>query len=175
MISNIFDNVSSEDSLGSIFSGSAVGDFANTTGFTIIIIDILQSSYNLTILQTSYNLTSYILQSSPFSSISYLVFLPPKSKLFAKGWATEESPVPLVAMYSYNVQTQAVAYRWTSSSMSQSPPSLPLLITMMFSLDGESFTKFSGNPVIPKPEEWKDFRDPKVCLITFGRHHICGI
>ena len=33
---------------------------------------------------------------------------------------------------------------------------------MIFSLDGESFTKFSGNPVIPKPEEWKDFRDPKV-------------
>jgi len=75
------------DSLGSIFSGSAVGDPANTTG-----------------------------------------------------WATEESQVPLVAMYSYNVQTQAIAY----------------------SLDGETFTKFEDNPVIPKPEEWKDFRDPRV-------------
>ena len=36
----------------------------------------------------------------------------------------------------------------------------------MFSLDGESFTKFSGNPVIPKPEQWKDFRDPKVRVIN---------
>ena len=31
-----------------------------------------------------------------------------------------------------------------------------------FSLDGETFTKFEDNPVIPKPEEWKDFRDPRV-------------
>jgi len=75
------------DSLGTIFSGSAVGDPANTTG-----------------------------------------------------WATEDSRVPLVAMYSYNVQTQAVAY----------------------SLDGETFAKFPGNPVIEKPQEWHDFRDPKV-------------
>ena len=31
-----------------------------------------------------------------------------------------------------------------------------------FSLDGETFTKFEDNPVIPKPEQWKDFRDPRV-------------
>ena len=31
-----------------------------------------------------------------------------------------------------------------------------------FSLDGETFTKFEDNLVIPKPEEWKDFRDPRV-------------
>ena len=30
------------------------------------------------------------------------------------------------------------------------------------SLDGETFTKFEDNPVILKPEEWKDFRDPRV-------------
>ena len=66
---------------------------------------------------TSYNLTSC---NTIVTLLIHLVFLPPKSKLFAKGWATEESPVPLVAMYSYNVQTQAIAYRWTSSSMSQS-------------------------------------------------------
>ena len=50
--------------------------------------------------------------------------------------------------------------------INQSPLSLSV-ITMMFSLDGESFTKFSGNPVIPKPEEWKDFRDPKVKIVFF--------
>ena len=36
---------------------------------------------------------------------------------------------------------------------------------LIFSLDGETFTKFAGNPVIPKPEEWHDFRDPKVNIM----------
>ena len=38
---NIFDNVFPKDSLGTIFSGSAVGDPANTTGWPIFIFVIV--------------------------------------------------------------------------------------------------------------------------------------
>ena len=41
------------------------------------------------------------------------------------------------------------------------------MIMLIFSLDGDTFTKFAGNPVIPKPEEWHDFRDPKVNIMTY--------
>ena len=69
----------------------------------------------------------------------------------SSGFGTEENP-PLVAIYTYHLmegekagkkdfQTQGIAY----------------------SLDnGETFTKYEGNPVIPNDTGIKDFRDPKV-------------
>jgi len=94
------------DDIGTIYSGSAVIDHDNTSGFGV------------------------------------------------------EGGAPFIAFYSYNVQSQALAY----------------------SNDGHNFVKYEGNPVIQTPEGYIDFRDPKVfwhsetskwvAIISQGHHAV---
>jgi len=64
----------------------------------------------------------------------------------------EPGATPLVAIYTYHEPQGAAAGR--SDYQSQG---------LAYSLDrGRTWTKYTGNPVIPNPGDLKDFRDPKV-------------